>query len=708
MINGPDQRTPPMTPQLALRVAVVGGFALVMFALIFFRLWFLQVLDSSHYESLAETNVVRDIPVAAPRGEIEDSSGNVLVGSEPAPAVLISPEALPVPVSLNVAHPGALARQPAKDYELYDKLARLLGMSTKPRNCTYDVYLTSGLHVYRPKLAPIPCLVAQGVASSQYANVTIKSDVPTDIHYYIAERQADFPGVLAQDVYVRTYPLGSDGAQVFGTIGQISQKQIIAAAHGSSALKGIKSGTVIGQSGLESQYNQYLQGTDGEEAVKVNSASQFEGYANGTQPVQGDTLKLSLNTKLEEVGQRALQHSIQLNGGSGGAFIAMDPQNGSIYAMGSAPSFNPSIFTHPLSPAAAANLFSNASNDPLLNRATQGIGPDGSTFKVITAIAALESGKWSPDQTYYDNGCFKADLTAPCQHNAGGNSYGAVNIVTAIQDSVDTFFYNLGAALNFNPLTHPNGGPLQDWARNFGIGERTGVDLPGEQTGSVPDPAYFQYLWQQELDCERAVGPYKGHPKHPASQGGCGIANNPDWTVGDNVNAAVGQGDVQVTPLQLAVAYAAIANGGTIVTPHLGQAIESTTGQVIENIDPAPKRKLTINPTYLNLVRTGLRDAVTSGTSADVMGNFPEQVYGKTGTAQYGSAQQIKSNTEADYAWYAAYVPASATSKPIVVVVWVEKGGFGDIAAAPVARELLSQWFFGNPGPYTAGTGKDL
>jgi penicillin-binding protein 2 len=695
MINGPmDQRTPPMTPQLALRVAIVGGCALVMFALIFFRLWFLQVLDTTHYDALAQTNVVRDIPIAAPRGVIVDSTGTPLATSQAVPAVLIAPESLPAPVSIQLKN---YVHQPAKDYALYRKLDRLLKVSGKRISCKFTIYLNKPKS-YDVRLAQIPCLVAQGVATSQYANVTIKSNVPTAVQDFIAERQADFPGVLSTDVFLRKYPLGENGAQVVGYIRQINQEEL-----GTSKFKGIKLGSVVGQAGLEYEYNQYLQGTAGEEAVKVNSENQFEGYGSVSEPTQGATLKLWLNAKLEQVGQSALEQSIQINGGGGGAFVAMDPQNGAVYAMGSAPSFNPSIFTKPaLSDSEYNSLTDTASNQPLINRATQGIGPDGSTFKVITALAALESGKWTPGEVYYDDGCYKADATATCQHNAGGNVYGSVDMVTAIQDSVDTFFYNLGGALNFDPLTHPSGGPLQDWARKFGIGKLTGIDLPGEGTGQVPSPNTFRALYQIQLDCEKHLGNYRHHT------GSCDIADTPDWTIGDNVNMAVGQGDVQVTPLQLAVVYAAIANGGTIVTPHIGDAIESTSGQVLQNLDYPAKRKLPLNQAYLNIVRQGLRDAVTSGTSADVMGNFPEQVYGKTGTAQYGNAAQIKTNTEKDYAWYASYVPASATSKPIVVVVWVEKGGFGDIAAAPVAREIMSQWFFGNPGPYTAGTGKDL
>ena len=172
--------------------------------------------------------------------------------------------------------------------------------------------------------------------------------------------------------------------------------------------------------------------------------------------------------------------------------------------------------------------------------------------------------------------------------------------------------------------------------------------------------------------------------------------------MGDNVNLAVGQGDVQVTPLQLAVAYGALANGGTIVRPHLGLDIQTSDGTVLQNINPPPARHININPFYLATIRQGLRDAASQpgGTSYDVMGNFPEQVYGKTGTAQY--------TDQPDYSWYACFVPRTATTKPIVVVVHVERGGFGDIAAAPVARQILSQWFFGKPGVYKAGNSATL
>jgi penicillin-binding protein 2 len=403
--------------------------------------------------------------------------------------------------------------------------------------------------------------------------------------------------------------------------------------------------------------------------------------------------------KLQRVGQTALQQSIDSNyPANGGAFVAMNPDDGSVYAMGSLPTFDPNVFTSNLSKSTYDQLISKGQNYPLLNRAIDSAGPTGSTFKPITATAALQSGEWTTGDTYDDTGSF---CTSPgvCRHNAGGASNGPVDLTNAIRVSSDTFFYNLGARTNIaNPIAHPQGGPLQAWARKFGIGQKTGIDLPGELAGTLPSPAWRAHRDKLELECEHATGPFKGHPK----QVNCGIADGRPWSIGDNINLAVGQGDVQVTPTQLAVVYAALANGGTVVRPHIGLDIQNAVGTVLQKIDPPPSRHVNIDPLYLDTIRAGLRAAASQpgGTSADVFSNFPEQVYGKTGTAQYNGQQ--------DYAWYACFVPRTATTKPIVVVVTVEQGGFGAVGAAPVAREILSQWFFGKPGPYTAGNSKTL
>jgi penicillin-binding protein 2 len=388
------------------------------------------------------------------------------------------------------------------------------------------------------------------------------------------------------------------------------------------------------------------------------------------------------------VGQSALQTSIGNNyPADAGSFVAMNPDNGEVYAMGSLPTFDPNVFTKPVPQSVYRQLNNPTSNFPLINRAIQSAGPTGSTFKTITATAALQSGVWSVGDTYDDSGQF-CEGGGLCRRNAGGAAYGVLDIVNAIRVSSDVFFYNLGAMMNSQA---PNGGALQHYAHLLGIGRKTGVDLGGEVAGNLPSPKWRAHIDALEGACERR--------RHVPN---CGIADGRPWSQGDNVNLAVGQGDVQVTPLQLAVAYSAIANGGTVVRPHIGLDVQAPDGTLLQKIDPPPARHINIDAAYLQTIRAGLRAAASQpgGTSFDVFGNFPEQVYGKTGTAQYNGQQ--------DYAWYACFVPDWATRTPIVVVVKVEQGGFGAIAAAPVAREILSQWFFGKPGNFVAGASRTL
>jgi penicillin-binding protein 2 len=721
----PEERRPPLTPQLALRVTVLGSVALALFAIIFFRLWFLQVLSGNAYAHQATANFVRKVDVPAPRGQIFDRSGNVLVDSRRATAVEISPPDLPVPLqvcdpttqlvggvwasSCDIAHP------PPGDITLYDHLASVLGMPTARQNCPVNGYRM--LH-----LSPIACAVASGYVTVPYADVRIKEDVPNDVLFYLEERSSQFPGVQIQPVWLRTYPLNDLAAQLFGTIGPISCDASVLHEKPNAnncetkdpRFKGLPPNAIVGQSGLEFNYNQYLQGVDGSEKVQVNALGQFISDQGEVPPVPGDNLRLSLDVNLQRAGEAALANAVNtIPNADGGAFVALNPLNGEVYAMGSNPSFNPNVFTHPITQARYDQLFGAASNYPLINRAMQTAGPTGSTFKPITATAALESGAWNLSDVFDDTGQYC--VSGQCRHNAGMAVYGVLNLTQAIKVSSDDFFYNLGVLTNADPSSHPYGGALQHWASLFGIGQPTGIDVGGEVSGTLPTPAWRANRNKLEAECDSATGPFKytngtstGPVKLPGwhrssthAPGGCGLADGTGrpWSVGDNENLAVGQGDVQVTPLQLTVAYSAIANGGTVVTPHLGLAIQSPAGNVLREIDPPAKRTLNINPLYLATIRQGLREAASTpgGTSFSVMGNFPEQVYGKTGTAQYTG--------QPDYSWYACFVPPSATSKPIVVIVTIPRAGFGVQAAAPVARQILSQWFFGNPGQFVTSPG---
>jgi penicillin-binding protein 2 len=705
----PEDRRPPLTPALALRVAIVGSFALGLFAIIFFRLWFLQVLSGDQYVKAATVNRVRRIDVAAPRGDVLDASGTSLVDSVKTLQVQISPEDLPVPATLDKL--DTLEHPPRPDAVIYNRLAKVLGLSTKRVRCR--------LHMAQPnvfRISRIACDVAQQVTLQAYANVTIRSGavVTRDMQFYLAERQRQFPGVQVQKVYVTHYPYKTLAAQVLGTVGPITTSEIAAKSYPGAARTDI-----VGQTGLEAQYDSFLRGKDGYQQVQVNALNQPTGSLGTHEPVRGHNLKLSLDAKLQRVGQQALQQSIDTNYSPGGAFVAMNPFTGAVYAMGSLPSYDPSVFTGNLSQSTYDKLTNPNDGFPLLNRATQSAGPTGSTFKPITSTAALESGQWTIDDLYDDTGqfCVGTGGAQQCRHNAGHAVDGTLNLVGALRVSSDDFFYNLGARLNVDPSKAPKGGPLDQWASRYGIGRPTGVDLPAEASGTLPTPEWRASRNRLEAQCDNATGPFRWtngkavsshhHPgwrrgtKHPP--GGCGIADgtNRPWSIGDNESLAVGQGDVQATPLQLAVAYSALANGGTVVRPHFGVAVQDQDGTVLQTINPPPSRHIPINPLYRATILQGLNEAAqtTGGTSADVMGNFPMKVYGKTGTAQY--------TNQPDYAWYACFV-IDHTNKPILVVVHVEKGGFGDVAAAPVARQILSQWFFNTPGKYVAGTNSSL
>ncbi len=705
-----EDRRSPLSPQLAVRVAIVGSVVLALFAVIFFRLWFLQVLSGTQYVAQAKVNQVRDIQVLAQRGDILDSNGQILVDSVRALTVQITPTQMPVQVTLtNIGAP------PRADAAVFNRLAHVLGLSTKRAGCKI-----AG-PPYHARLSPIACLVAQQVSLQPYGDVTVKTKVASNVYYYVAERQSQFRGVSVAQNWITNYPDGTLAAQVLGTVGRITTDELKARTY-----PGASKNSVVGQSGLEAQYDNFLRGTDGMEKVQVNSDGEPTGTIRPGDPIAGHNLQTSLNARLQNVGQQSLANSVSQAGDAGGAFVAMNPDNGEIYAMGSNPSYDANLMVDPTTKI-YDQLTSTNANDPLLNRAIESVGPTGSTFKPITATAALESGAWSVDKIFDDNGnyCVGTGAARQCQRNSGGGTYGPVELVTAIKCSVDTFFYNLGAILNpADPLTHPNGGPLQTWARNFGIGRNPHIDLPGAKSGTLPDQRWREQRNRAEYECDTATGPFRYTDGRGAisarfhrgwrraakhAPGGCGIADGTDrpWSIGDDIHLAVGQGDVQVSPLQLAVAYSALANGGTIVSPHLGLNVEDADGTVLQKVGPdPPQRHLSINPIYLDAIRQGLREAASSpgGTSADVMGKFPQQVYGKTGTAQYFNAEGV----ETDYGWYSCFVPASATSKPIEVTVWVEKGGFGDIAAAPVARQILSQWFYDKPGPYKPGTSSTL
>jgi penicillin-binding protein 2 len=486
--------------------------------------------------------------------------------------------------------------------------------------------------------------------------IIIKKGLGVDKVYYLRENQSSFPGVSVERVFTRDYRQGTLAAHLFGNVGEVTSQQLREPRYA-----GLHPGDQVGQSGVEYEYDRYLRGRPGTDRVQVDALGRPTGQLQSIPAGPGDDVRLTIDSNLQATGEGALDSF-----GLPGAFVAMNAQNGEILAMGSAPSFDPSVFTHPITPSAYRQLTSQKTDAPLANRAIQGLYPTGSTFKMITATAALQDHLIRPDTIFNDTGSLKLDANLTL-HNAGKAIYGPLNMSDALKVSSDIYFYHLG----LEAKASKGHGQIQDWARQYGIGEKTGIDLPSEVDGLLPTPAWRNRLYADKL-------------------------TDRPWSAGDNVNLAVGQGDLEADPLQMAVAYAALGNDGTVVTPHIADDVESVTGRVLQEIRPAPRRHIDISPTTRDTIMTGLTRAATEpgGTSYPVFGNFPIQVAGKTGTAQRPN--------QPDQSWYIVMAPAK--NPQIVVAVTIERGGFGVDTAAPVAARILERYFHTSITPTASAT----
>jgi penicillin-binding protein 2 len=668
-----DRRGTAMSPGLALRIAILGGIALVLFAIVFFRLWYLQVLSGDQYLQQARDNRVRELRVQAPRGDVLDRDGNVLVENRAATVVQLDPEALPAAERDAAATWGQ--QMTARSKRPKGKRGELIPIPP-PATPNLEKRFKSLARVLGMSPDTIQERVIESLAKLPYANVTVKVDVDVPKRNFLVEQPEAFPGVSVERRYLRRYPQGSLAAQLVGSIGEIDGQELRM-----KRFKGVKQGTVVGQGGIERSYDQYLRGVDGSTKITIDALGRPKSTTQGRDPVPGRSVRTTLDSGVQHTGEQYLRQVIDSGTGSAGAFVAMDPRNGDILGLGSYPTFKPSILSKPFSQKTADRLYSDKYGAPLFNRAIGGAYPTGSIFKPITALAAMSTGVVTPDDLIDDNGCIKIGANQEPRCNAGKTPMGAVNMTSAISKSSDVYFYTMGERLN--PL---GGQPLQKWARRMGLGHRTGIDVPGEFGGTIPDAAWREGLNRKEAACRK-----KEHRP-------CGYADgtNRPWTVGDEVGLAIGQGDVQATPLQMAVAYSALANGNRRVRPHLGAAVEDAGGRLLQRIEPGSSKPIRFDPVARQTILDGLHDATLTGTSADVWKGWDQDrfpVFGKTGTAQ-------RNNRPDDQSWYACFVNDRA--RPIVVVVTVEDGGWGATAAAPIARTVVSKWY-GQPVKFVAG-----
>ena len=597
----------------------------------------------------ANDNRLRSVAVLAPRGAILDSTGRVLVDNRPGLSVGIRPMDVPA---------GQLDH-------LVKRLSLVLKM--KPGDIRHALVRQVGVPWDQ---------VRQGLGL-QYDFVAVKQDTDRRVVSFLLEHTASFPGVEVRQNYLRDYPLGDLGAHLLGQLGEIDQQEVTEAR-----FRGYKAGDVVGQSGVEFTYDKWLRGVDGSVRVEVDASGRPKQVVpGGSLPQAGDSLQLSIDSKVQRAAENAIDYGVtlaHLDGklrADGGAAVVLDAHTGAVIAMASKPTFNPAWFVGGLSAKHWKQL--NVPARPLLDRTIQGEYPMGSTFKVVDSIAALENGVISPSTvldapgTYTNHGLL--------WHDWDPNGHGAIDLAQAIVQSADTYFYQVGYDFYLQ-----KGEGLEDWAKRLGLGRPTGVDLPGEVAGLVPTPE-----WKDATYTTKAYK--KAYPNS--------WRVDRLWKPGDSINLAIGQGNLLATPMQAAVAYAAIANGGYMVTPHLGAKIISAQGKLVRSLPYRRPRRLGISQQTLSVVQNALHEAATTpnGTSYVTFGGYKIPVAGKTGTAQVLHQD--------DYAGYCSYAPAN--DPKYVVVVMIQQGGHGGISAAPAARMIYDSLFHVSGGESTGTARSD-
>ncbi|OFW58926.1 MAG: penicillin-binding protein 2 [Candidatus Solincola sediminis] len=616
-------------------------FLVVLISVLVIRLWFLQVVQGDHYKAMAEGNRIREVSLEAQRGNILDRNDKDMVINRQALSIFVQPT--------------EFQKLENKEEEV-QRLASMLDMEP--------------LEIMQ-KL--------QGDEVQPHKPVLIKKDVDPETWFYIAERQVDFPWVSADEMPVREYKEGEEmlAAHVLGYLGEISEEQLQALKD-----KGYKAGDIVGTSGVEAYYEDILRGIDGKRLVEVDAQGMPLQVLGEEERNPGETVVLTIDKDLQKVVEESLRAGILASrtyydtereknfASPAGAAVVLDPTNGEILAMASEPTFNLENFVGGIDELEWVDLTDPENDYPLNNRAIVGQYPPGSTFKVVTALASLKDLGVTAYSPFSCNHTFTEGEFEDFPKTCWG-THGSIDFMDAIIQSCDTVFYHLG--YQFYQKREQNGWVtrLQDYATLSGLGKATGVDLPNEFEGRVPTPQ-----WKWEFN--------QGNPDYQ------------QWYPGDTVNMAVGQGDILLTPLQLANVYAAIANGGPFYRPHIGKETLTWQGETVEMIQPVQIGDLTsaanpegvsVSKANLDVVQSALTGVVSGGgTAAGVFQGFPLgqiPVAGKTGTAEVAGKQPC--------AWFVCYAPAN--DPKYVVVVMIEEGGHGGMAAAPVARRILEQLF---------------
>lgn len=609
----------------AFRRRLQAGVVLitVLVLILLGRLYDLGVRDYSHYASLAESNRISLIPVAAPRGLIYDDKNRVLADNYSAYTLEINP-----------AKAGNLKRTLAEIGHIID-------------------ITPAHLRRFRELLAE----------NRSFATVPLKSHLTDKEVAIVAANLYRLPGVEVKARLFRNYPFGDEFSHSVGYIGRINDREL-ATLKQEGRLDNYRGSEHMGKTGLEQQYETLLHGKPGYEEMETDAYGRAVKVLARVAPIPGDDLRLNLNQEMQQIADRAF-------GDYKGALVAIDPNNGAVLTLVSRPGFDPNLFVDGIDPQTWSQLL-NSPARPLVNRAIYSVYPPGSTIKPFMAIAALEMGVRTPGYTIFDPGYYSLPGSSHRFRDWKKGGHGMVDMHKAIVVSCDTYFYRVAVDMGMQRM--------DEYLPRFGFGSRTGIDLPGESAGLVPSPAWKEKRWHKP------------------------------WFPGETVISGIGQGYWQITPLQLAVATAALANGGTIYKPELLQAVRKSGSRVWQHVAPVVVRRIPISAADLAVVRNAMIDVTKpGGTAPRAFVGVAYPVAAKTGTAQVTGVKQNESYDAKklaiqyrDNAVFIAFAPADHPR--IAVAVLLENGGHGGDTAAPIARAVMDYYLLGKkPAPSITG-----
>jgi len=622
----------PTTSSRRARTFAFGGGISLVFAILIWQLADVQLRNGSHYTRLADLNQLRTIPVSAPRGVIYDRHGVVIARNRPSFVVQIVPMQLSQPQA-EIQELAGILGKPAT--EIWKRLLHQNGVAYK----TFDDLARA------VPLGPI----------------NVADDLNPQVVGRFAEQADHLPGMAVELIPVRDYPFGTIGSHIVGYVGQIT-----ASEYAERKGKGYGSNDVVGKDGIEYQYDRMLQGQRGGRRIKVNSAGEAVANVDEFVAVPGNSLDLTIDWRLQRAAESAVAQqrrdiTKRIGHAVAGAAIVEDPNTGAILALVSQPNVNPNDFSTGITEARYASYLSDPLN-PLFDRAISGKYPTGSTFKMISGSAILASGLMTPSSTRYCGGAF--DLNGYIFNDDAAGGHGTLDVRTAVAESCDVFFYQVGHALGIDRL--------DKYASAFGIGQKTGVDLPGETDGTLPTPA-----WKKKV-----VGD--------------------DWYGGDTVNMAIGQGFVEASPMQMLRIASAIANDGRLYSPYIVADVRDARGNVVHTFSRPEPRTVPVPSEDLAVIRAGMLGAIedAGGTAHNV--EIPGFHYaGKTGTAE--NSATVDNPEGYNHTWFVCFAPY--VHPQIAVVVFMDRtNGFGAVNAAPVAQAIVEAYFhIRHAGPNGSG-----